>query len=155
MHTYRSHTCGQLRSADAGKQARLSGWIHRKRDHGNLVFIDLRDHYGITQCVVDISSPVFKILEKCRPESVICVTGDVVIRKDDNANPNLPTGEIELVVTEAEVLGEAETLPLQVAVDFEQPEETRLRYRFLDLRREKLHKTCCCVRRLSLRAAGA
>ena len=140
MHTYRSHTCGQLRSADAGKQARLSGWIHRKRDHGNLVFIDLRDHYGITQCVVDISSPVFKILEKCRPESVICVTGDVVIRKDDNANPNLPTGEIELVVTEAEVLGEAETLPLQVAVDFEQPEETRLRYRFLDLRREKLHK---------------
>ena len=119
---------------------RLSGWIHRKRDHGNLVFIDLRDHYGITQCVVDISSPVFKVLEKCRPESVICVTGDVVMRGEENVNPNLPTGDIELSVKEAEVLSEADILPLQVAADFEQPEETRLRYRFLDLRREKLHK---------------
>lgn len=100
MHTYRSHTCAQLRASDAGKQARLSGWIHRKRDHGNLVFIDLRDHYGITQCVVDISSPVFKVLEKCRPESVICVTGEVVLRGTENVNANLPTGEIELSVTD-------------------------------------------------------
>ena len=140
MHIYRSHNCGQLRLSDAGKEARLSGWIHRKRDHGNLVFIDLRDHYGLTQCVVDISSPVFKVLERLRPESVICVTGKVVKREGDTVNKNLPTGEIELAVEQAEVLGEADILPLQVAGDFEQPEDARLRYRFLDLRREKLHK---------------
>lgn len=140
MHIYRSHNCGQLRAADSGTQARLSGWIHRKRDHGNLVFIDLRDHYGLTQCVVDISSPVFKVLERLRPESVICVTGKVVKREGDTVNKNLPTGEIELQVESAEVLSEADVLPIQVAGDFEQPEDARLRYRFLDLRREKLHK---------------
>ena len=112
MHIYRSHNCGQLRLSDAGKEARLSGWIHRKRDHGNLVFIDLRDHYGLTQCVVDISSPVFKVLERLRPESVICVTGKVVKREGDTVNKNLPTGEIELAVEQAEVLGEADILPL-------------------------------------------
>ncbi|MCQ2966225.1 MAG: aspartate--tRNA ligase [Alphaproteobacteria bacterium] len=140
MHAYRSHNCGQLRLADAGQTVRLSGWIHRKRDHGNLVFIDLRDHYGLTQCVVDVSSPVFKILERLRPESVICVTGKVVKREGDTVNKNLPTGEIEIFVEEAEVLSEADILPLQVASDFDQPEETRLRYRFLDLRRDKLHQ---------------
>ena len=139
MHPYRSHNCGQLRAEDAGIEARLSGWIHRKRDHGNLVFIDLRDHYGLTQCVVDVSSPVFKVLERLRPESVICVTGKVVKREGDTANKNLPTGDIELHVQEAEVLSEADVLPLQVAGDFDQPEDARLRYRFLDLRREKLH----------------
>lgn len=139
MHPYRSHNCGQLRAEDAGIEARLSGWIHRKRDHGNLVFIDLRDHYGLTQCVVDVSSPVFKVLERLRPESVICVTGKVVKREGDTVNKNLPTGGIELHVQEAEVLSEADVLPLQVAGDFDQPEDVRLRYRFLDLRREKLH----------------
>ncbi len=139
MHIYRSHNCGQLRLSDAGATARLSGWIHRKRDHGNLVFIDLRDHYGLTQCVVDVSSPVFKILERLRSESVICVTGRVVKREGDTVNKNLPTGEIELHVEEAEVLSEADILPMQVAGDYDNPEDVRLRYRFLDLRREKLH----------------
>lgn len=139
MHIYRSHNCGQLRLSDAGITARLSGWIHRKRDHGNLVFIDLRDHYGLTQCVVDVSSPVFKVLERLRPESVICVTGQVVKREGDTVNKNLPTGEIELHVEEAEVLSEADILPMQVAGDYDNPEDVRLRYRFLDLRREKLH----------------
>lgn len=139
MHIYRSHNCGQLRLSDAGITARLSGWIHRKRDHGNLVFIDLRDHYGLTQCVVDVSSPVFKVLERLRPESVICVTGKVVKREGDTVNKNLPTGEIELHVEEAEVLSEADILPMQVAGDYDNPEDVRLRYRFLDLRREKLH----------------
>ena len=139
MHIYRSHNCGQLRLSDAGTTARLSGWIHRKRDHGNLVFIDLRDHYGLTQCVVDVSSPVFKVLERLRPESVICVTGKVVKREGDTVNKNLPTGEIELHVEEAEVLSEADILPMQVAGDYDNPEDVRLRYRFLDLRREKLH----------------
>ena len=140
MHCYRTHTCGELRAENAGTTARLSGWIHRKRDHGNLVFIDLRDHYGLTQCVIDISSPVFKIIEKARPESVICVTGKVVLREGATKNDKLPTGEIELAVEEAEVLGEADILPIQVAGDYDQPEDARLRYRFLDLRREKLHK---------------
>lgn len=139
MHIYRSHNCGQLRIGDAGTTARLSGWIHRKRDHGNLVFIDLRDHYGLTQCVVDVSSSVFKVLERLRPESVICVTGKVVKREGDTVNKNLPTGEIELHVEEAEVLSEADILPMQVAGDYDNPEDVRLRYRFLDLRREKLH----------------
>ena len=140
MHCYRTHTCGELRAKDAGVTARLSGWIHRKRDHGNLVFIDLRDHYGLTQCVVDISSPVFKIIEKARPESVICVTGKVVKREGSTVNEKMETGEIELDVNEAEILGEADILPMQVAGDYDQPEDVRLRYRFLDLRREKLHK---------------
>ncbi len=140
MHCYRTHNCGQLRLSDAGQTVRLSGWVHRKRDHGNLVFIDLRDHYGLTQCVFDVTSSVFPLLERVRPESVICVTGKVVARDADTVNKNLPTGEIELDIEEAEILSEAETLPLQVAGEFEQPEDMRLRYRFLDLRREKLHK---------------
>ena len=98
MHAYRTHTCGQLRAADVGKTVRLSGWVHRKRDHGNLLFIDLRDHYGITQCVIDTSSPLFKAVEAVRPESVVTVTGPVVARDKEPVNPKLPTGEIEVSV---------------------------------------------------------
>ncbi len=138
MHRYRTHSCGALRPDDAGNQARISGWIHRKRDHGNLLFIDLRDQYGLTQCVADASSPVFKILEAARPESVICVTGKVVPRSPETVNDKLPTGRIELVVLAVEVLSEAAVLPMQVAGEQEYSEETRLSYRFLDLRREKM-----------------
>lgn len=139
MHVYRSHTCGQLKAADAGIQARLSGWVHRKRDHGNLLFVDLRDHYGITQCVIDTSSPVFQTLEKARPESVITVTGKVVKRSAETVNAKLPTGEIELQVAEVEIQSIADVLPIQVAGDQEYPEDMRLKYRFLDLRREEVH----------------
>jgi len=125
---------------DSGEIVRLSGWIHRKRDHGNLLFVDLRDHFGITQCVVDVSSPVFPELEKLRLESVICVTGKIVSRSEETVNSNLPTGEVELVIAEIELLGSAEQLPLQVNSDQDYGEETRLRYRFLDLRRERLHR---------------
>jgi aspartyl-tRNA synthetase len=118
---------------------RLSGWIHRKRDHGNLLFIDLRDHYGITQCVADSSGEVFRRLETLRPESVISVTGQVVLRSTDTINPKLPTGEIELRVRELTVQSEADLLPLQVASEEDAGEEIRLRYRYLDLRREKVH----------------
>ncbi len=139
MHSYRTHTCGQLRSQDAGSTARLSGWVHRKRDHGNLLFVDLRDHYGLTQCVIDISSPVFKVLEAARPESVITVTGKVVHRSADTVNSKLPTGDIEVQVSEAVLQSTADILPMQVAGEQEFPEDMRLRYRYLDLRREKLH----------------
>ncbi len=139
MHLYRTHTCGQLRKADAGSTVRLSGWVHRKRDHGNLLFVDLRDHYGLTQCVVDVSSPVFQVLEQARPESVVTVTGKVVPRSADTVNPKLPTGEIELQVAEAALQSTADILPMQVAGEQEFPEDMRLRYRYLDLRRDKLH----------------
>ena len=139
MHPYRTHTCGDLRSGHAGMTIRLSGWIHRKRDHGNLLFIDLRDHYGITQCVADSSGEVFRRLETLRPESVISVTGQVVLRSTDTINPKLPTGEIELRVRELTVQSEADLLPLQVASEEDAGEEIRLRYRYLDLRREKVH----------------
>ena len=147
MHRYRTHTCGQLRSQDAGSLARLSGWVHRKRDHGNLLFVDLRDHYGLTQCVVDVSSPIFKVLEAARPESVVTVTGKVVNRSADTVNPKLPTGEIELQVDEVEVQSTADVLPMQVAGEQEFPEEMRLRYRYLDLRRERCMPICCCAAR--------
>ena len=140
MHRYRTHNCDALRMADAGATARLSGWIHRKRDHGNLLFVDLRDHFGITQCVVDVSSPVFAEIEALRLESVICVTGEIVRRSDETINSNIPTGEVELVIAEIELLGPAEQLPLQVNSDQDYGEETRLRYRFLDLRRDRLHR---------------
>jgi aspartyl-tRNA synthetase len=139
MHVYRSHTCGQLKASDAGIQARLSGWVHRKRDHGNLLFVDLRDHYGVTQCVIDVSSPVFATLERARPESVITVTGKVVKRSAETINSRLPTGEIELQVAEVEIQSIADVLPIQVAGDQEYPEDMRLKYRFLDLRREDVH----------------
>jgi aspartyl-tRNA synthetase len=139
MHAYRTHTCGALRLADAGQEARLSGWVHRKRDHGQLLFIDLRDHYGITQCVIDVSSPLFAAADALRLESVITVTGKIVARSDDTVNPNLPTGEVELVIAELELQSAAEPLPLPVNTDADYPEEMRLTYRFLDLRRERVH----------------
>src|SRR5215472_3635441 len=139
MHAYRTHTCGQLRLADSGKTVRLSGWVHRKRDHGKLLFIDLRDHYGVTQCVIDQSSPVFAKAEAVRLESVITLTGEVAARTDDTVNKELATGEIELKVAELAVQSEAEPLPFPVNADADYPEEMRLKYRFLDLRRDKVH----------------
>ena len=138
--SYRTHTCGELRAVAAGSTARLSGWVHRKRDHGNLLFIDLRDNYGITQIVVAAGSPSFSRAEGLRLESVITVSGEVVRRAPGAENPKLPTGEIELAVSELTVDSVADPLPLQVNSDAEYPEETRLRYRFLDLRRERLHR---------------
>jgi aspartyl-tRNA synthetase len=139
MHAYRTHTCGQLTIDDAGKTVRLSGWVHRKRDHGNLLFVDLRDHYGVTQCVLDVSSPVFAVLEKARPESVVTVTGTVVGRSAETINPKLVTGTIEVQAAEIEIQSIAEVLPMQVAGDQDYSEEMRLKYRFIDLRREKVH----------------
>ena len=140
MHIYRTHTCGQLRKEQVGENVRLSGWVHRKRDHGNLLFIDLRDHYGITQCVVDTSSAVFDTLEKVRLESVIKIDGKVVKRDDETINAKLPTGEIEVDVSGVEILSAADVLPIQVGEEYENPEELRLKYRYIDLRREKLHQ---------------
>jgi aspartyl-tRNA synthetase len=140
MHPYRTHTCGELRTEHVGRMVRLSGWVHRKRDHGQLLFIDLRDHHGITQVVVQPEQPFFADAEGVRLESVITVTGKVVARSEDTINPNLATGEVELVA-EAWVLdAPADVLPLQVNAERDFPEETRLRYRFLDLRRESMHK---------------
>ncbi|MBP0443531.1 aspartate--tRNA ligase [Roseomonas sp. SSH11] len=140
MHAYRTHTCGALRAADAGQTVRLSGWVHRKRDHGGLLFIDLRDHYGLTQCVIPQGSEVFAAADGVRPESVITVTGEVVAREPSTVNPRLATGEIELRVRELVVQSAADVLPFQVATDDDAPEEMRLRYRFLDLRRERLQR---------------
>ena len=140
MHIYRSHTCGALRASDAGSQTRLSGWIHRKRDHGGLLFIDLRDHYGLTQLVFDPSSPGFAKVERLRAESVIRIDGKVVARDTATINANLPTGDVEVYVADVEVLSEAAELPLPVFGEPEYPEEIRLKNRFLDLRRETLHK---------------
>ncbi len=140
MHRYRTHTCGELRATHVGQRARLSGWVHRKRDHGNLLFIDLRDHYGVTQCVVNAASASFEAASSLRPESVVTMSGTVVARGADAVNPKLPTGDVELAVDEVTVDSVAEPLPMQVAGEAEFPEETRLRYRFLDLRREKLHR---------------
>jgi len=140
MHAYRTHTCGELRDSDVGGQARLSGWVHTVRDHGGLCFVDLRDHYGLTQCVAEPESPTFGKLRSLRPESVIRVTGRIVARSAETVNPKLPTGRVELRVDDLEVLSEARPLPLPVASETGYPEETRLRYRFLDLRREQLHR---------------
>ena len=139
MHAYRTHTCGALRLGDAGQTARLSGWVHRKRDHGQLLFVDLRDHYGITQCVIDVSSPLFAQAEALRLESVVTMTGRVTKRSEDTINPSLPTGEVELVIDALEVQSVAEPLPFPVNTDAEYPEDMRLTYRFLDLRREDIH----------------
>jgi len=140
MHAYRTHTCGQLRAADAGTTVRLSGWVHRKRDHGGLLFIDLRDHYGLTQCVIASGSEVFTAAEAVRPESVVTVTGEVVLRAPGTLNDKLPTGEVELRVRALAIQSEAQVLPIQVAGEAEFPEDLRLRYRFLDLRRERQHR---------------
>ena len=140
MHKYRSHTCSQLNTQDAGKKVKLSGWIHRKRDHGNLLFFDLRDHYGLTQCVIQNNSNFFKEVEKIKPESVVCVSGVVVKRSKDTINKDLLTGEIEITVSEFTVLSAAKDLPMPIFGQQNYPEETRLKYRFLDLRREGMHK---------------
>ena len=140
MHRYRSHTCGDLREADIGREVRLSGWCHRIRDHGGLLFIDLRDHYGITQLVVDPDSAAFKEAERLRSEWVVRFDGKVRGRPAGTDNPELPTGAVEVYVREIEVLGPAGELPMQVAGEYESSEEIRLKYRFLDLRRERLHR---------------
>ncbi|UWU88943.1 aspartate--tRNA ligase [Bradyrhizobium sp. CB1015] len=140
MHRYRSHTCGALRESNIGETIRLSGWVHRVRDHGGVLFIDLRDHYGLTQCVVDPDSPAFSLAEKLRSEFVVKMDGKVRRRPDGTDNDDLPTGKVEIYVSEIEVLGPAGDLPLPVFGDQEYPEDIRLKYRFLDLRREKLHQ---------------
>jgi len=139
MHAYRTHNCGQLRSQDVGQTVRLSGWVHRKRDHGGLLFVDLRDHYGLTQIVADSSDPAFATLDGLRAESVVTITGDVVARSAETVNANLPTGEIEVRARDVAVQSAAAELPLPVAGEQEYPEDIRLKYRFLDLRRERLH----------------
>ncbi|MEZ2333874.1 aspartate--tRNA ligase [Mesorhizobium sp. RCC_202] len=140
MHRYRSHTCAQLRKSDVGNSVRLSGWVHRVRDHGGLLFIDLRDNYGLTQIVADPDSPAFKVAETVRGEWVIRVDGEVKARLPETTNANLPTGEIEIFAREIEVLSAAKELPLPVFGEPDYPEDIRLKYRFLDLRRETLHK---------------
>src|SRR3954468_2453467 len=140
MHRYRSHTCGALRDSDIGTDVRLSGWCHRIRDHGGLLFIDLRDHYGLTQVVADPDSPAFKVAETLHAEWVVRIDGKVRRRPDGTDNAELPTGRVEVYITEIEVLGPAGELPMPVFGDQEYPEETRLKYRFLDLRRDKLHQ---------------
>ena len=140
MHRYRSHTCAQLRKSDEGSTVRLSGWVHRVRDHGGLLFIDLRDHYGLTQIVADPDSPAFRTAEKLRGEWVIRVDGKVKARTRETVNPNLPTGEIEIFAQEMEVLSSARELPLPVFGEPDYPEDIRLKYRFLDLRRDTLHR---------------
>ncbi|MGH1412736.1 MAG: aspartate--tRNA ligase [Pelagimonas sp.] len=141
MHAYRSHTCADLTKANVGDTVRLSGWVHRVRDHGGVLFIDLRDHYGITQVIADADSPAFAELEKVRSEWCIRIDGNVLARDESLINTNLPTGEIEVFVRELEVLGSAAELPLMVFGDQEYPEETRLKYRYLDLRREVMQKS--------------
>ncbi|KGM32425.1 aspartate--tRNA ligase [Inquilinus limosus] len=140
MHAYRTHTCGQLRPEQAGETVRLSGWVHRKRDHGNLLFLDLRDHYGLTQCVVDTDSPHFKAAEAVRVESVVTVTGTVVKRSAETANDKLPTGGIEVRIDDFVLQSAAQVIPLQVASDEDAGEDIRLRNRFLDLRRQKMQR---------------
>lgn len=139
MHPYRTHTCGALGSDNVDETVRLSGWVHRKRDHGNLLFIDMRDHFGLTQCVIDVSSPLFAIAEVARPESVITVTGTVVKRTAETVNSELPTGEIEIAIEEMIVESPADVLPMQVAGEAEYSEEMRLTHRYLDLRRQTVH----------------
>ena len=139
MHAYRTHTCADLRKSKVGETVRLSGWVHRKRDHGHLLFVDLRDHYGLTQIVADTESPAFKVLDRLRVESVVTVEGEVVARSADTVNPNLATGEIEVRAKEVTVQSAAAELPMPVAGEQDYPEEIRLKYRYLDLRREQVH----------------
>tara|TARA_Y100000590_G_scaffold318518_1_gene360400 strand:- start:2419 stop:4212 length:1794 start_codon:yes stop_codon:yes gene_type:complete len=140
LNKYRTHTCSELKNEHAGKKVKLSGWIHRKRDHGNLLFFDLRDHYGLTQCVTENTSNFFKEIEKIKPESVVCVAGEVVKRSKDTINKNLSTGEIEIKLTSFKVLSAAKDLPMPVFGEQDYPEEIRLKYRFIDLRREDMHE---------------
>jgi len=139
LHKYRTHKCSELTKKDDGKTVKLSGWIHRKRDHGNLLFFDLRDHYGLTQCVTENSAPFFKEIEKVKPESVVCVSGKVIKRSKETVNNDLLTGEIEIKILSFEILSAAKDLPMPVFGEQEYPEETRLKYRFIDLRRQEMH----------------
>ena len=139
MHAYRTHNCGQLRAEDVGQNVRVSGWVHRKRDHGGLLFVDLRDHYGLTQIVADSSDAAFATLDGLRAESVVTITGDVVARSAETTNANLPTGAIEVRARDVSVQSAAIELPMPVAGEQDYPEDIRLKYRFLDLRRERLH----------------
>ena len=140
MEQFRTHTCGALRKNEVGQTVKISGWVHSVRDHGGVIFIDLRDHYGLTQVVIDPEKDFYQELDRWRVESVLCFTGKVVARTPETVNSKLATGEIEVVAEAMEVLGECEVLPFQVAKDDSAPEALRLKYRFLDLRREKLHK---------------
>ena len=139
MHKYRTHTCSEITKKNSGTTVRLSGWIHRKRDHGNLLFFDLRDHFGLTQCVIENSNRFFKVVEKIKPESVVCVLGEVVNRSPNTVNKDLFTGEVEIKVSSFEILSESKDLPMPVFGEQNYPEETRLKYRFLDLRRQEMH----------------
>ena len=140
MNKYRTHNCSELDEKAIDKIVHLSGWLHRKRDHGNLLFIDLRDHYGMTQCVIENNNKFFSILEKLKPESVLKIIGKVVKRADGTENSDLKTGKIEIKVQTIEVLSEAQELPMPVFGEQDYPEDIRLKYRFLDLRREEMHK---------------
>ena len=140
MNKYRTHNCSQLSENEINKNVYLSGWLHRKRDHGNLLFIDLRDHYGITQCVIENKNKFFPVLEKSKPESVLKISGKVVKRSSETENLDLKTGKIEISIVSVEVLSDAKELPLPVFGEQDYPEEIRLKYRFLDLRREEMHK---------------
>jgi len=140
LHKYRTHTCSEITKKHSGETVKLSGWIHRKRDHGNLLFFDLRDHFGLTQCVLENTDSLFKLVEKIKPESVVSVSGKVVKRSSDTINKELSTGEVEIKISSFEVLSEAKELPMPVFGEQEYPEETRLKYRFLDLRRDEMHE---------------
>ena len=140
MHRYRSHTCGELRASDVGSDVRLSGWLHNRRDLGGILFIDLRDHYGITQLVARPGTPAYEALDKVSKESTVRIDGKVVSRGTENVNPELPTGEIEVEVGEVELLGAAAPLPFTINAEDGVNEERRLEYRFLDLRRERMHR---------------
>jgi aspartyl-tRNA synthetase len=139
MHRYRTHTCGDIRRDHVGHTVRLSGWVHRKRDHGNLLFVDLRDHYGMTQCVIETDEANFPAVEAIRPESVVTIEGKVVDRFEGTVNKDLPTGEVEVRIREFSVLSSADPLPMPVFGEVDYPEDIRLKYRFLDLRREEMH----------------
>ena len=140
MNKFRTHKCNELRKHNVGDTIILSGWINKKRDHGNLLFVDLRDNYGITQCIIDKGNSNFKMLEKIQLETVIKIEGKVVERSKESVNNDIETGEIEVVIKHFQVLGECKELPLPVFTDQEYAEEIRLKYRFLDLRRKKIHE---------------
>ena len=140
MNKYRTHNCNELRKDDIGKNVKISGWLHRKRDHGNLLFIDIRDHFGITQCVIENKDKNFSLLEKTKPESVLLISGKVVKRSSETENKDLKTGLIEIKIENINILSNANDLPMPVFGEQEYPEEIRLKYRFLDLRRKEMHK---------------
>ena len=140
MNKYRTHNCSELRISDTDKEVKISGWVHRTRDHGNLIFIDLRDHYGITQCVTERTGEVFKKVEKLKQEFVATIIGKVVKRNKDTVNKDIPTGEIEVKISDLVILSQAKELPMPVFGEQEYPEDIRLKYRFLDLRRKSMHE---------------